>query len=250
MRCETVRPLLARLADGALAKVTGWRVGRHVLGCADCAGRLEEMQMMRDALRRALERQQAPPGLAQRIGAALDREAVAVPRVARRWGFVRPVGLVLGGALAGVALMLVVPGGGGRGGSGVQALIDGHVRAVMGDRLVDVVSSDRHTVKPWLSARLDVSPPVRDFAAEGFPLAGGRLDYVEGRRAAVLVYRSDKHVIDVFVWAVTEGVEAPRLVTRQGFNVVTWRRGGMGFAAVSDVEAGKLRDLVALVAGS
>jgi anti-sigma factor RsiW len=120
----------------------------------------------------------------------------------------------------------------------------------MADHLTDVATSDQHTVKPWLSARLDLSPVVRDFAAEGYPLVGGRLDYVDGHRAAAIVYRRDKHVINVFAF-VANGPDdvGPDLRTRDGFNVITWQSGGLRYAAVSDVEAGQLTALVRLIEG-
>ncbi len=110
----------------------------------------------------------------------------------------------------------------------------------MADHLTDVLTSDQHTVKPWLSRHIDVSPPVEELAAEGFPLVGGRIDYVDGHPAAVVVYRHAKHVINLFAWA-TSSPDAPiRQEARQGFNVVTWRRAGIAYAAVSDLEADQL----------
>jgi len=120
-------------------------------------------------------------------------------------------------------------------------IVNAHVRAVMMARAVDVESSDQHTVKPWLSSRLDFSPPVQDLAAEGFPLAGGRLDYVNGRTVAVLVYKRNKHWIDVFV-APAAGKPAGRSASKavNGFNVIGWTRAGLDFEAISDVGAGEL----------
>jgi len=119
----------------------------------------------------------------------------------------------------------------------------------MEGHLTDVLTSDQHTVKPWLSARLDLSPVVKDFAAEGYPLVGGRLDYVEGHRAAAIVYRRDKHVINLFALVSDERTDAaPRLQSLDGFNVVRWRMDGLTYVAVSDVEAAQLMAFVRLVA--
>ena len=114
---------------------------------------------------------------------------------------------------------------------------------------MDVPTSDQHTVKPWLSARLDVSPPVRDLADVGFPLLGGRLDFVDGHKSAAVVYRHAKHIINLFAWA-AEGPDTGFSETeRQGFNVVSWRRGGIAYHAVSDLEADQLAAFARLVGG-
>jgi anti-sigma factor RsiW len=113
-------------------------------------------------------------------------------------------------------------------------MIASHVRATLGNRLIDVASSDQHTVKPWFSARLDYSPPVQDFAADGFELAGGRLDYIDGRPVADLVYRHRQHTVDVFVWPSSPDQPLGRR-SRQGFNLVHFTRGGMSYWLVSDV---------------
>jgi anti-sigma factor RsiW len=118
----------------------------------------------------------------------------------------------------------------------------------MASHLTDVETSDRHTVKPWLSARLDLSPVVRDFAAEGFPLAGGRLDYIDGHDAAAMVYRRDRHIINLFAFRAPGPAEdAPVQTARDGFNVVRWRMGGLSYAAVSDLEMPQLLMFARLV---
>jgi anti-sigma factor RsiW len=131
----------------------------------------------------------------------------------------------------------------------MQGVIGSHIRSMQADHLTDVPTSDQHTVKPWLSARLDVSPPVRDLKDAGFPLVGGRLDYVDGHQAAAVVYRHAKHVINLFAWSSPGSADEPlHAESRQGFNVVTWRRGGITYYTVSDVEADQLSDFAHLVA--
>ena len=125
-------------------------------------------------------------------------------------------------------------------------LVADHIRALQPGHLTDVLSSDQHTVKPWFDGRIDYSPPVKDFAGEGFPLIGGRLDYVHDRPVAVLVYRRDKHLIDLYVWPEQGPASAPVTDAHNGYNIVSWTEGGMAFHAVSDVEATQLRDFVEL----
>jgi anti-sigma factor RsiW len=110
--------------------------------------------------------------------------------------------------------------------------------------LMDVVSTDQHTVKPWFDGRLDFAPPVKDLAAQGFPLIGGRLDYLDGHPAAALVYRRAKHLIDLYAWPAQGGMTAPRADERNGYNLIHWRQDGMQLWAVSDVEAAQLRAFV------
>lgn len=245
MDCEhTVRwlPLLVDREGGPWRR---WRLRAHVQRCAGCAAKLEEMRAMRGALRDKLAYHEAPAGLAARIGAALAHEAAPMPALVRRRRPVPPrafgfAGSGLAGALAAVGLMLLVQGGGPGQTPLLGAVIDSHVRSLMADHLTDVQTSDRHTVKPWLSHHIDVSPPVKELASEGFPLVGGRLDYIDGHPAAVVVYRHAKHVINLFAWA-SSGADAPlRTEVRQGFNIVRWRKDGIAYAAVSDVEADQL----------
>src|SRR5207237_7693934 len=127
-----------------------------------------------------------------------------------------------------------------------EQIVAGHVRALQPGHLQDVESRDRHTVKPWFDGRIDFAPPVKDLAAQQFPLKGGRLDYIGGRPVAALVYLRDKHVIDLFIRpAAASTVVPPETAEKNGYNVVHWVQDGMAFWAVSDVERNQLRDFAA-----
>ena len=242
MACEHAAPWLMAFADGELGRWRRWRVGRHVAGCAACERRVEELRAMSSALHEQLSYHRAPPGLAARIGTSLAREPGLAPPRRLAWPTMNGAwlgGAGLGGALAGVALMLALQAGPSQ--PMLSALVDSQVRSLMAEHLMDVPTSDRHTVKPWLSARVDVSPPVRDLSAEGFTLVGGRLDYVDGHRAAVVVYRRAKHIINLYAWAVPGPRDSgPRASELRGFNVVSWRQDGVAYHAVSDLEADQL----------
>jgi anti-sigma factor RsiW len=248
MKHDRTKHLLPAFADRQLNPVQRFFVGRHIARCPSCLTELEAMQAMRTAIRTNLPVYRAPPALAMRIGSALPREAP--PPVRRQPLRLRFAGAAMAGGFAGVALTLAVTGLTPRADPLAADVVADHVRSMMAEHLTDVATSDRHTVKPWLSARLDLSPEVKDFAAEGYPLVGGRLDYVEGHRAAAIVYRRDKHVINLFAFVADDRADAAaKQDSRDGFNIVRWRTGGVTYVAVSDVEAAQLMVFARLVEG-
>jgi anti-sigma factor RsiW len=245
MNHDRAKHLLPAYADRQIGPIRRFFLSRHIARCPSCLAELEAIQAMRAALRTNLPTHRAPPALALRIASALPREAPpVVRRQPLRLGF---AGAAMAGGFAGIALTLAVT----RATPSDPVLNDvvaANVRSMMADHLTDVATSDQHTVKPWLSARLDLSPVVKDFVAEGYPLVGGRLDYIDGHRAAAIVYRRDKHVINLFAF-VSHGSSdmAPKQEFRNGFNIVRWRMGGLTYVAVSDVEAAQLLAFVRLV---
>lgn len=178
----------------------------------------------------------APEGLRDRIRASLERE----DREQRgqnewwRWGGVA-ASFVIAGLLTWNGVMLMEARDDTRGRL-VAEVSTAHIRSLMGEtHLNDVISSDRHTVKPWFQGRLDYAPDVVDLAQAGFPLAGGRLDYVNGRAVAALTYRHRLHVINLFEWpAASPGERAPEAVTHQGYSIVRWKHGGLEYWAITD----------------
>jgi anti-sigma factor RsiW len=239
--------MLHRLADGELGRLSAWRVRRHIAHCKNCAWRFEEIGALRNAIRTTLPFHRASPAFAARIGSILPKEPLPAARRVRLWR-VPAASFGLGGALAGVALTLLVQAGMTHKADETigREAIAAHTAAMTGGHLIDIPTSDRHVVKPWLSARLDVSPPTVDLAAEGFPLIGGRLDRIAGHPAAVVVYKRREHIIDLYAWNAGNAADAPmHTEKRQGFNTVAWRQGGIDLVAVSDVAA---EDLAAFVA--
>ena len=127
-------------------------------------------------------------------------------------------------------------------------VVSAHIRSLLADSPIQIASSDQHTVKPWFNGRIDFAPEVKDLAAEGFALAGGRLDYVGGRRVGSLVYKRRLHVVNVFMWpAATGEPAAPRFAASNGFNTAQWSRNGVVYWAISDLNAGELQQLPSLM---
>ena len=189
---------------------------------------------------------EAPPHLRDRISAALKQAKLADPTPLKNrwpawqqgwgWSVAFAVGVMLSIA---VTFFYGVPGQQER---LMAQVIDGHVRSLMVAHLADVTSSDRHTVKPWFSGKLDFSPPVQDLTAQGFPLIGGRLDYIDERPVAALVYQHRLHTINLFVWPVRDDAQTlPDSASRRGINVTAWKANGMQFWAVSDLNAKDLQ---------
>lgn len=223
--------------DGALA------VEKHLASCAACQAAFAAQQALQAGLRKHATYFSAPPALARRI----RRDLAAQTARRRRWLDLSQW-LPLSAAVAATALLTWTAA---LQFAGLPAeeriaeqVVAGHARAVVTAHRIDVASSDRHTVKPWLSGKLDFSPPVVDLAAAGFPLDGGRLDYLDHRAVATLCYRSRQHTIDLFVWPDNGGDRAVRADSRQGYNILSWRESGMAFWAISDVNADDLKAFV------
>ena len=232
--CDKLLLLQAEL-DGELDAAQAAALAQHRAACPVCRRKEAAIIAARQALRRATYHR-ADPGLIRSV-AALTGER---PAMRRRMRFPRQVltAFAAGAALAAVIVLSVLPPGRP---DIVASLVDDHVRALQPGHLLDVVSTSQHTVKPWFDGRLDFAPPVKDLDAQGFPLLGGRLDYLRGRSVAVLVYSHGKHLIELFVWPASAGIGVPAGAARDGYNLVHWTANGMSFSAVSDLETAGLR---------
>jgi anti-sigma factor RsiW len=255
--CAEMRLLVQADVDGELSPREAAAVAAHVDQCPSCAALQLQLIGLSGRIRQEVPYHKAPDALRTAVLGRIAAAATPVPRAANdnpvaRWRRLPRFGLGRGplvpfGAGAAVAaclaLLLLVPSAGGL----PEAVVSDHIRALQPGHLMDVVSTDQHTVKPWFDGRLDFAPPVKDFKTEGFPLAGGRLDYLAGHPAAALIYQRRQHLIDLYVWP-DDGRpgQGPASGSRSGYNFVHWSEGGMSFWAVSDLGAGELEDFVNL----
>ncbi|MGA7619572.1 anti-sigma factor family protein [Candidatus Binatus sp.] len=253
MTCDDARVLMHGHLDGELDLAADLEVQQHIEQCPRCASEYAAMRAMRTRLKDPAFRFEAPAALKEKIrraipasppsraGAYPSRRGTWVPRAVR---FAVPMAIGAMLALI-VAPRTIGPALNQRLASEVVA---SHVRSLMAAHLMDVASTDQHTVKPWFNGKLDFSPPVNDFAKDGFPLVGGRLDYIDGRPVAALVYQHGKHVINVFMWPTAgDTTSAERIETEHGYHVEQLTVAGMNCWVVSDLNQQELDKFARLI---
>ena len=251
MRCEDCREALNAYVDGELMLEESDEIRRHLPMCDECAAEHETLVGVSQRVKANLQHFQAPDVLKARIRSALAQPNVfEPPRESRsvhsvRWPTAIAAGLIIAAISAGGTFAVA------RRGSAPPAIADqvlsSHIRALMPGHLTDVESNDTHNVKPWFNGRLDLSPTVPRLDSAGFPLVGGRLDYVGGRPVAAVVYTRRQHVINVFSWPIDDQrVQSPTVSTEKGYHLVHWRDAGAEFWAASDLSVPELEQFVAL----
>lgn len=257
MRCDQARERIGAYLDGELSDGNQAALRVHLDGCRACAALVTEQRRV-GRLVGAAGRVPAPPMLAARVRAALAVAAAdggmgeGAPPFTRWHGLARRYGALAAALLVACTLSVGATwwtvSGIERSSRLEQEVVAAHIRSLLQDSPIQVASSETHTVKPWFAGRADFAPDVRDLSAQGFPLAGGRLDYVQDRRVGAVVYRRGLHIINLFMWPATANEDtAPRLVTRNGYNLLGWNRNGIAFWAVSDLNALELRQFQSLL---
>jgi anti-sigma factor RsiW len=234
--------------DGELDVVRSLEIEQHLQTCSVCSPIYEQNKVLQGAMRTGSLYFKAPPHLQKHIQSSLRQanNSKPVPRIVR-W---RPLGIV-----AALVVLIVISWSLVRIFSIpspndllTQEVVSSHVRSLMANHLVDVASSDQHTVKPWFDGKLDFSPPVVDLVSQGYPLIGGRLDYLDNRAVAALVYRRNKHIINLFIWpSASSSNGETNSMTLQGYYVFSWTQSGMTYWAVSDLNLSDFQNFVHLI---
>jgi anti-sigma factor RsiW len=263
MSCDATLNLLDAYADAELGPAEAAALDAHFRVCATCREQHLTIRALKAAVRSNADYHRAPADLGAALAARLgrgerepaagparrgwfaarlgDRERELTPRPPRRAWFGQAVAASAAAAFAAATItyQLAIP-------SAHEIItadaISSHARSLIAQQIVDVASSDQHTVKPWFNGRLDFTPPVRDTAAEGYPLVGGRIDYLNERQVAALVYKRRKHYIDVFVRPNEQGAREVRETARRGFTVLSWSDPSFDYLAVSDLDRRELRE--------
>jgi anti-sigma factor RsiW len=242
MNCDDARRLIAAYSDGELNLVRSLEVEEHLRSCDSCSSARENLRALKQAARLAYFR--APDSLRESVLAAVRGsdplpQNVVIRRAPRFWittGLALAAGVLLGFFAGQIRIRDASEH------ALLAALTDSHVRSLIGTHLTDVISSDQHTVRPWFEGKLDFAPPVADLSGQGFPLVGGRAEFIGGRSVAALVYERRKHFINLFVWPAAAGKqEVKGEKPQRGYNVVRWRAAGMNYWAISEVAEDDLR---------
>ena len=260
MSCEEYDTLIHGYLDGELDLLSTLRVEAHLPECVSCTQTRESHRALRSAIRTGKLHFKPPNGLAERIHLDLHQANKAKGRAAPSvWEVAKPMPRRIWWpwmSIAATAVLVAMVAW--RLGSVAsrpspdellaQDVLAGHVRSLMANHLTDVPSSDQHTVKPWFDGKLDFSPSVKDLSGDGFPLVGGRLDYLQDRPVAALVYQRRKHLINLFIWPSAED-SRQKTVILHGYNLFHWTQSGMTYWAMSDLNSTELQEFVRLVQG-
>src|SRR5215471_13573739 len=247
MTCTETKNLLNAYVDGELDSAGSLSVESHIQRCTSCLTDMERLRSLSSAMQNGGLRFTAPPSLKRKVQDGIRGASPELKRSFFNW---RLAGALVSAVLVVVVgLVLTVQ----RQKSSEEALlvddiVSSHVRSMMANHITDVASSDSHTVKPWFGGKLDYSPPAKDLTAQGFRLVGGRMDYLDNRPVASVVYQRSQHFINLFVWPSTNAAVKPEdQLARQGYNIIHWTRAGMTYWLVSELNLAELTECARLL---
>jgi len=254
MNCREIRVLSHAYADRELDLVRLTEFEQHLSGCRSCSRELENIRVLSSALKASTFYFRAPANLRNRIRqstcarngvARLNPRSDELQASWKQWmRWLMPVAA----SLVVVLLAVFVTFNQAADNRLTEEVVSSHIRSRMAEHLTDVASSDQHTVKPWFAGKVDFAPPVTDLKEHGFPLQGGRLDYLQNRAVAAEVYKRNNHVINLFVWPASGNRSTTKkLSLAKGYNVISWENSGMNYCAVSELNPVELREFADLL---
>jgi anti-sigma factor RsiW len=247
MTCQETELLIHAFADGELDLTRSLEMEAHLRECKSCALAQEEIRSLSSSMKDASLRFTPSASFEKRLRSAVRREAKEQP-VKQSWWRWSMAAAALAVVVLAVWVAMVVLNRPSPDNLLAQEVVSSHVRSLMAQHLTDVPSSDQHTVKPWFDGKLDFSPPVKDLKEQGFELKGGRLDYIDNRPVAALVYQRRQHLINVFVWpAKSSAKSTTQASVSQGYNLIRWTNSGMEWWAISDLNLAELQQFVQLL---
>jgi len=244
MNCTDIHLLLHAYVDGELDLVRSLEVERHIKSCTSCAAKMDSLRSLHSTLQNSELAYRTPDSLRKKVKRMAGGEVRETRRSDLQWIW---KWLAAGATAFAVVTLFLRPAGISEHDQLMAEAVGSHVRSLMQSHLTDVASSDQHTVKPWFDGKLDFAPDVKDFAEQGYPLIGGRLDYLGGHDVAALVYRRNKHVINVFVWPAKGEAMKSETEIRQGYVIINRDMNGMHYCVVSDLNEKELGDLVDMI---
>jgi len=242
VQCELTGTRLHAYFDGELDAAGAAGFEQHLRSCPECASALASEQSLRQTVCNAQLYEPAPEKLRKNVLRNLPATSASQTSTFRVWRWAALAAVLLLAVLLGRELLYVLRIQSESAGFAAAA-VDAHLRSLQPGHLTDVQSTDQHTVKPWFDGKIDFAPSVQDFASEGFPLLGGRLDVLDGQTAAALVYGRRKHIINVFVMEALRPTPAPSSGDQHGYHWLSWRAGTFSFIAVSYTSAADLQQL-------
>jgi anti-sigma factor RsiW len=249
VNCQEARNFIHAYSDGELDLVTTLEIEKHISDCSQCARINQGLSALRSSIRDSSPYYRAPAGLERRIRSQVKQARTQAARYSLRPA--RWLAAAAALAIVAAAVWVVLRGAPGRSDELLASEVaSAHIRSLMAEsvHLWDVKSTDQHTVKPWFDGKIDFAPDVRDFKADSYALEGGRLDYLAGRPVAALVYRHEKHYINLFIWpADGQGDQGEAVASRQGYLLAHWVRSGMNYWAVSDMSKESMQRFTSLV---
>jgi anti-sigma factor RsiW len=247
MNCTETKNLMNAYVDGELDSAGSLSVESHVQRCASCLADVENLRALSSAIETGGLRFKAPTRLKRNVNAAIRAANPGSTRSFFDWRWITAFASAVVTIVVGLAAItqwtrsseetLLV-----------NDIVSSHVRSMMANHITDVASSDSHTVKPWFGGKLDYSPPAKDLTEQGFRLIGGRLDYLNNRPVAALVYQRSQHFINLFVWpSNSTSIPQEDQLTRQGYNLIHWTKAGMTYWLVSELNLTELNECARLL---